>query len=162
MKTSLEIRYVLQDATVKLCSSLFLVTRTMLVLIVLRFYHPDKTDKINRLIHDSGYKMAVKISSLVKKAHICIKLFRVTAGNTVYSFQIRSKETVRITYPEYPIFDMIQRIRLRCGSFGSISCFWILVKKRNIRFRIKIRSWILVKKRTLNTVEARQKMLERV
>ena len=151
MKTSLEIRYVLQDATVKLCSSFFLVTRTMLVLFVLRFYQPDKTDKINRLIHDSGYKMAVKISSLAKKAHICIKLFRVTAGNTVYSFRIRSKETLRIVYPKYPVLDMIQRIRLRCGSFGSIIRFWILVKKWNIRFRIKIRSWILVKKRTLNT-----------
>ena len=32
---------------------------------------------------------------------------------------------------------MIQRIHLRCGSFGSIICFWILVKKRNIYFRIK-------------------------
>ena len=29
-----------------------LVTRTMQVLFVLRFHHPDKTDKIDRLIHD--------------------------------------------------------------------------------------------------------------
>ena len=28
--------------------------------------------------------------------------------------------------------------------------FWILVKKRKIRFRTKIRMWILVQKRTLN------------
>ena len=33
--------------------------------------------------------------------------------------------------------DMILRIHLCCGSFGSIIRFWILVKKRNIRFRIK-------------------------
>ena len=54
---------VLQDAPMKLCSSFFLVTRTMQVLFVLRFYHPDKTDKINRLVHDSGLKMAVKMTS---------------------------------------------------------------------------------------------------
>ena len=32
---------------------------------------------------------------------------------------------------------MIQRIHLRCGSFGSVIRFWILVKKRNILFRIE-------------------------
>ena len=32
---------------------------------------------------------------------------------------------------------MIQRIHLRCGSFGSKICFWILIKKRNIPSRIK-------------------------
>ena len=32
---------------------------------------------------------------------------------------------------------MMQRIHLRCGSFGSMIRFWILVKKGNIRFRIK-------------------------
>ena len=159
MKTSLEIRYVLQGATVKLWSSFFLVTRTMLVLFVLRFYHPDRTDKINRLIHYSRSKMAVKICMSCQKADVCIKLFRVTAGN-IYSFRIRSKETLPIMYPKYPVLDMIQRILLRWGSFGSIIRFWILVKKRNIRFRIKVRSWILVKKRTLNTLEARHKMLE--
>ena len=42
----------------------------MQVLFVLRFYHPDKTDNINRLTHDSGSKMAVKIGSLVKKADV--------------------------------------------------------------------------------------------
>ena len=40
-------------------------------------------------------------------------------------------------YPKYPVLDMIQRIHLRCGSFGSIIRFWILVKKRNIHFWIK-------------------------
>ena len=40
-------------------------------------------------------------------------------------------------YPKYPVLDMIQRIYLRCGSFGSIIRFSILVKKRYIRFRIK-------------------------
>ena len=50
----------------KLCSSFFLVTRIMQVLFVFQFYLPNKTDKIDRSIHDSGSKMAVKISSLVK------------------------------------------------------------------------------------------------
>ena len=50
----------------KLCSGFFLVTRIMQVLFVLRFYHLNKTDKIDRLIHGFGSKMAVKISSLVK------------------------------------------------------------------------------------------------
>ena len=38
----------------------------MQVLFVLRFYRPDKTDEIDRLIHDSGSKMVVKISSFLK------------------------------------------------------------------------------------------------
>ena len=149
MKTSLEIRYVywkskvLQDAPAKLCGSFFLLTRTMQVLFVLRFYRPNKTDKIDRLIHDSGSEMAVKISSFVKKMMYVLKLFRVTATN-VHSFRIRSKETLGIMYPKYPVLDMIQRIHLLCRSFGSIIRFWIFVKKRNIRFRI------LAKKRTLN------------
>ena len=40
-------------------------------------------------------------------------------------------------YPKYPVLDMIQRIHLRFGSFGSKIRFWILGKKRIIRFRIK-------------------------
>ena len=63
------------------CSSFFLVSRPMQVLFVLRFYHPDKTDKIDRLIHDSGSKMAMKIGSFVKKLMYVLKLFLVTAGN---------------------------------------------------------------------------------
>ena len=108
----------------------------MQVLFVLRFYYPDKTDKIDRLIHASGSKMAVKMSSVVKQLLYVLKLFRVTAG-CIHSFRIRSKETFRIMYPKYPVLDMIQRIHLRCGSFGSIIRFSILVKKRYIRFRIK-------------------------
>ena len=115
---------VLQDAKAKLCRSFFLVTRTMQVLFVLRFYHPDKTDKIDRLIHYSSSKMDVMISSLVKKLLYVLKLFRVTASN-IHSFQIRSKETFRILYPKYPVLDMIHKIPLRCGSFGSIIRFWI-------------------------------------
>ena len=42
----------------------------MQVMFVLRFYHPDKTDKINRLIHYSGLKD--KQSS--QKADVCIKI----------------------------------------------------------------------------------------
>ena len=34
---------------------------------VLRFYHHDKTDIIERLIHASGLKMALKMSSVVKQ-----------------------------------------------------------------------------------------------
>ena len=127
---------VLQDAKAKLCRSFFLVTRTMQVLFVLGFYHPDKTDKIDRLIHYSSSKKAVMISSLVKKLMYVLKLFRVTSGN-IHSFRIRSKETPRIMYPKYPVLDMIQKIHRRCGSFGSIIRFWMFVKKRNIRNRIK-------------------------
>ena len=63
-------------------------------------------------------------------------MFWVTAGNIHY-FQIRSKETLHIMYPKYPVLDMIQRIHLCCGSFGSMIRFWILVKKQNIHFHIK-------------------------
>ena len=115
---------VLQDAKAKLCRSFFLVTRTMQVLFVLRFYHPDKKDKIDRLIHYSSSKMDEMISSLVKKLMYVLKLFRVTAGN-IHSFQIRSKETFRILHPKYPVLDMIHKIHIRCGSFGSIIRFWI-------------------------------------
>ena len=80
--------------------------------------------------------MAVRMSSVVKHLMYALNLFRVTAGS-IRSFRIRSKEMLRIMYPKYPVLDMIQRIHLRCGSFGSIIRFWILVKKRNIYFRIK-------------------------
>ena len=40
-------------------------------------------------------------------------------------------------YLKYPVLGMVQRIHLRCGSCGSMIRFWILVKKRNIRFGIK-------------------------
>ena len=39
----------------------------MQVLFVLRFYHPNKTDKIDRLVHASSSQMAVKTSSVVKQ-----------------------------------------------------------------------------------------------
>ena len=132
----------------RFCLGLSLWTSTMQVLFVFRFYHRDQTDKIDRLIHASSSKMAVKMSSVVKQLLYVLKLFRVTAG-CIHSFWIRSKETFRIMYPKYPVLDMIQRIHLRYGSFGSreneltLSCFgsiirfWILVKKRCIRFRIK-------------------------
>ena len=95
--------------------------------------------------------MAVKMSRVVKQLFNVLKLFRVTAC-CIHSFRIRSKETLRIMYPKYPVLDMIRRIHLRCGSFGSIHVirFWILEKKRNICLRIKIRIWILMNwKRTL-------------
>ena len=96
----------------------------------------DKTHKIDRLIHDSGSNMAVKISSLVKKLMYVLKLSRVTAGK-IHSFWIRSKETLRIIHLKYLVLDIIQRIHLHCGSFGSIICFRIFVKKQNICFWIK-------------------------
>ena len=58
----------------------------------------------------------------------------------IHSCRIRSKGTLRIMYLKYPGLDMIQGIHHRCGSiisFGSIIRFGVLVKKRNIRFRIK-------------------------
>ena len=80
--------------------------------------------------------MAVKMSRVVKQLLNVLKLFRVTAC-CIHSFRIRSKETLRIMYPKCLVLDMIQRIHLRCRSFGSIIRFWILVKKPNIRLRIK-------------------------
>ena len=64
----------------------------MQALFVLRFYHPEKTDKIDRLIHASSSKMAVNMSSVVKQLLYVLKLFRVTAG-CIHSFRILSKET---------------------------------------------------------------------
>ena len=80
--------------------------------------------------------MAVKMSRVDKQLLNVLKFFRVTAC-CIHSFRIRSKETLRIMYPKYPVLDMIRRIHLRRGSFGSIIRFWILVKKRNICLRIK-------------------------
>ena len=94
--------------------------------------------------------MAIKISSLVKKLTNVIKLFQVTASN-IHSFRIHSKEPLRIMYPKYLVLEIIQRIQPPCGSFGSIICFWILVKNNEISvFGFKIRIWILVKKHTLS------------
>ena len=76
------------------------------------------------------------MSSVVKQQMNVLKLFWVTAGS-IHSFQIHSKESLQIMYPKYPVLDMIQRIHLSCGSFGSIIHFWILVKKRNVHFWIK-------------------------
>ena len=47
------------------CRELSLRARTMQVLFVLWFYHPDKTDKIDRLLRASSLEMAVKMSSAV-------------------------------------------------------------------------------------------------
>ena len=109
----------------------------MQVLFVSRFYYSDKMDKIDRLIHASSSETAVKMSSVVKQLLYVLNCFELPPAGCIRSFRIRSKETLRIVYPKYPVLDMIQRIHLRCGSFGSIIRFWILVKKRNIRFRIK-------------------------
>ena len=106
----------------------------MQVLFVLGFYHSYKIEfKNGRYLE---FKNGRKDERCCQQLLYVLKLFRVTAG-CIHSFRIRSKETFRIMYPKYPVLDMIQRIHLRCGSFGSIIHFWILVKKRNIRFRIK-------------------------
>ena len=96
--------------------------------------------------------MAIKIGSLVKKLMNVIKLFQVTASN-IHSFQIHSKETLWIMYPKYLVLEIIQRIQLPCGSFGSIIRFWILVKNNYNEisvFGFKVWIWILVKKHTLS------------
>ena len=56
----------------------------------------------------AGYKMAVKMSSVVKQLKYVLKLFRVISG-IIHSFRIHSKETLRIMYPKYPVLDRIQR-----------------------------------------------------
>ena len=67
----------------------------MQVLFLLRFYHPDKTDKIDRLhvIHAQSSKMAVKISSVAK-------LFQITAS-WIHSFRIRSGHVSKVSSFEY-------------------------------------------------------------
>ncbi|CAH3190519.1 unnamed protein product [Porites evermanni] len=48
------------------------------VLFELRFYHSDKTDKMDRLIHVSGLKMSVKMNSVVKQLMYVLKLKNLT------------------------------------------------------------------------------------
>ena len=60
---------------VKLCSSFLLVSRTMQGLLVLRFYHADKTDKMDCFIHDSGKKNGRKDKQSCQKADVCILVF---------------------------------------------------------------------------------------
>ena len=86
----------------------------MQVLFELRFYHSDKTDKMDRLIHVSGLKMSVKMNSVVKQLMYVLKLFRVTFGIIIFTlfgslvdkrfrsciqgirFWIRSKESTSV------------------------------------------------------------------
>ena len=54
----------MQDAPAKLCSSFALVNKSNYIgPVSIAIYYPDKTDKIDRLIHVPGSKMAVKTSS---------------------------------------------------------------------------------------------------
>ena len=46
------------------------------------------------------------MSSVVKHPMYALNLFRVTAGS-IRSFRIRSKETLRIMYPKYPVLDTL-------------------------------------------------------
>ena len=91
-----------------------------------------------RLIHAKELRNGSKDEQCSQTPNVCIKFVSSHRWQySLFSDPIRSKETLRIMYPKYPVLDMIQRIHLRCGSFGSIIRFWILVKKRNIYFRIK-------------------------
>ena len=67
----------------------------MQVAFVLQLYYPDKTDKIDHLIHASSL-----FYSVVKQLLYVSKLFRFTAGS-IHFFGIHSKETLRIMYPKY-------------------------------------------------------------
>ena len=85
----------------------------MQVPFVLRFYHPDKKDKIGRFIHSLGSKMALKLLPLA-----------------VFSlFEVKKR-----------CGSCIQSIRFWIWSKNSPH-LWIiisiLVKKRTIRFWIK-------------------------
>ena len=84
------------------CLDLPFWPRTMQVPFVLRFYYPDKIarDKINRLIHGRWDEQRY----VAKKLLYVLKLFRVTA-DCIHSFRIRSKETLRIMHPKYPVLD---------------------------------------------------------
>ena len=120
----------MQDAPAKLCCSFVSICPCELEQCTSCLYC-DFT--INRLIHAWTSKMAEKVSSISNSCCLCIKI----VSSYRILFLIRSKETLQIMYPKYLVLDMIQRIHLRFGSFGSIIRFWILVKKRSIRFRIK-------------------------
>ena len=81
MKKSLAIGFILEKGKsykTRLCSCLAILSlwsRTMQGLYVLRFDHPDRTDKTNRLNHVSVLKMAVKMTNVVKQlANVCIKI----------------------------------------------------------------------------------------
>ena len=74
------------------------------------------------------------MSSVVKQLMYVLKLFRVIDGSVPFFGSVYSKETLRIMYPKYPVLDIIKRMHLCCAS---IIRFCILVKKRNIPFRIK-------------------------
>ena len=74
--------------------------------------------------------------------YVIKSLFQVTTGS-IHSFRICSKEKLQIMYPKNPDLDMIQRIHLHCGSFGSMICFSILVKKRTQKRAIRIKEIII-------------------
>ena len=120
----------MQDAPAKLCCSFVSICPCELeqCAFVLRFYHRSFNPCLD-------FKNGRKGKQCYQTAAVCIKI----VSSYRILFRIRSKETLRIMYPKYLVLDMIQRIHLRFGSFGSIIRFWILqlVKKRSIRFRIK-------------------------
>ena len=58
-----------------------------------------------------------------------LKLFLVTAGN-IHSFAIRSKETLRIMYPKYPVLDMIQGFTSVMDHLDQYSFFYFRKEKK--------------------------------
>ena len=98
----------------------------MHVLFVLRFYHRSFNPCLD-------FKNGLNGKQCYQTAAVSIKIF----SSYRILWRIRSKETLRIMYPKYLVLDVIQRIHLHCGSFGSIIRFWILLRKRSIRFWIK-------------------------
>ena len=66
---------------------------------------------------------------LLRRLLCVLNFFRVTA-DCIHSFRIRSKETLRIMHPKYPVLDMIQRIHPRCRSFVLIIRFWYFFEKK--------------------------------
>ena len=90
----------------------------------------SQTGKIDRLIHDSDSKMAIKISSLAKKAGVCIRIVWIPLVIfTLFGSVVKKHFGSKVSGFGYDPKN--------CGSFGSMIRFWILVKERNIRFRIK-------------------------
>ena len=103
------------------------------------FYHSDKTDKLDCFIHASAWlwRRTVQSNSCCMYWN-CVEF--PLAVFTHFGSIVKKPASDHVSKVS-AVLVMIQRIHLRvhlrCGSCGSIIRFWILVKKQNIRFRIK-------------------------
>ena len=134
----------------------------MQVLLALRFYHP-LIKRIKQIVKSTPrVKNGRKDEQCSYSNSWCVQVY------TAYSFRVRKYPVLKRIYPLYSRpsppknrfffrwgaavhrLKRIQRIHLRCGSFGSIISFFfrILVKKRNVLFWLKIRIWVSVQKGT--------------